>query len=693
MLCNHHQRNIGPSIIFLILSLPISDGSFLLPFESSKKCSLQQKIVTVCQLSDDSNRENEAVAPTLSEALNDIYSDEFKTPKASKKQKQKQQTSQHQRTKGEIKKLKYLMNQDVEKLIESNDPSAVKVAQDNIKRLQKLYVDEDNIDYKPRTLNYNMLVRALGRSKRGDAPNLAEKMLNQMIAKYKKTLDEDIKPNVVTYTEVIDAYARSKKRNAAEHAERILLSMMEQGDNDIGVLPTSITCDVVINAWARRRNNEGAQRAEHILERMEYLRTMGNVDVQPSTYSFATVISAWAKSKSHTEGAERAEYILARMIDFRKKIASSEGGEEYTKNLYPDTVVYNSCIDAWARSGDPRAATKAQAIFNEMEDEAQRGNAHVAPDAITYNTVINCYANSKHVSAAKAAERVLKRMENASDKEGRIAPNTRTYNQVLKCYATSKLPGSPQRADSILRYMLLSRNEEIQPDAISFCTCLDVWAKSKEPGKAEKSYELLQKLIKLYDVTMSERFKPSTMSYNTVLNCCAFSAFAKDNEKKKALSIAVSVFTELKQSTIVKPDAVSYGTLIKCISNLVPKGQVRNKMASDIFIKCTEEGLVNGLVFDEIKRAVPSNVTTKLLSKPIKSRRKKKPLTQWELRDLPRSWKENVTENKPKKRTSQLKKESPSKKKTVKEVKKSEEIPIRPFRRITEPSWQSGKDL
>ena len=581
--------------------------------------------------------------PSLTQALKDIHDDTFK--KQTKKRKTKKKTKP--KTKQEIKTLKFLMNQEVESLIQANDSSASQLAEDNIQTLLQLSETEDNVEYKPRILHYNMLVRAYGKSQREDAPALAEKALKRIFALYEETGDEDIKPSFITYTEVIDAYARSKKKNAAEQAERILLHMMEEAEGGSDILPTSITCDVVINAWANRGTREGAQRAERILERMEYLRTTtkGHNKIQPSTYSFASVISAWTKSGAKTEGAERAEYILNRMVDFKEKMASTEGESEYAERLSPDTVVYNSCIGAWARSGDPRAGMKAEALLHLMEEQSQNGMKNMAPDSITYNTVINCYANSRHITAAKSAEKVLKKMEIAASKDDtaskRIAPNTRTYNQVLKCYASSKLPGAPQRADAILKYMLLSRNQYIQPDLISFCTCLDVWAKSKEAGKATKSYDLLQKLIQLYQLSGNEKLKPTAMVYNTVLNCCAFSAYTEDMEKKKAISIAVSLFNELKQSTITEPDAITYGTFIKCIANLVPVGEVRNRMASDIFKKCADEGLVNALVFDEIRRTVHAGVLARLLSEAMQRGRKKKPFKEWELRDLPRRWRGN----------------------------------------------------
>ena len=97
---------------------------------------------------------------------------------------------------------------------------------------------------------------------------------------------------------------------------------------DEDIAPTSITCDAVLNAWARRGTIEGAERAEQILERMEYIRTKGKrVNIQPTSYSFATVISAWAKAAKigETYSGDRAQHIL--------EIMNQEGPDsEYAKS-------------------------------------------------------------------------------------------------------------------------------------------------------------------------------------------------------------------------------------------------------------------------------------------------------------------------------------------------------------------------
>ena len=144
------------------------------------------------------------------------------------------------RSRSQIKTLKFLMNQDVEKLMHDKDPSAVERAHKNIQKLQRLWKEEQNPCYKPTTLNYNVLIRALAKSGSENAPTLAEKVLEEMES-------DGVLPDAITYTEVINAYARSKDRTAADKAEKILYQMMErleensEGMGDLAL--SSVTCD------------------------------------------------------------------------------------------------------------------------------------------------------------------------------------------------------------------------------------------------------------------------------------------------------------------------------------------------------------------------------------------------------------------------------------------------------------------
>lgn len=670
---------------------------------------------------------------SLSDALGEIYDDELSSSSSSSsssfhKTRKQPSTERYsdsldsptttyipRRNKQQIKKLKFLMNEDVETLIQAKHyTGAVQKAHENLERLQEMLDLEPDPEckqvYKPTTHNWNMLIRAHGKSQTKDAPQKAEIILRQLENIYLQTRDPDVKPTVISYTEVIDSYAKSNSRNSADKAETILFKMMELAEKDDGtydedVAPTSITCDAVLNAWARQGTMQGAERAEQILERMEYIRTRGKsrTKIQPTAYSFATVITAWAKASKpgETFSGERAQHILKRMMEFRKEILAQEGPDsDYAKLLKPDVVVYNSVLDAWARTKTPIAGTKAEEILFQMQEVARMGdgNIHVLPDTITYNSVINCHASSGHINSAKAAEKILKKMEIASRTISAVVPNTLTYNQVLKAYSTSKLPGGTKRADTILRYMIQSGNKNIEPDSFSFTTVLNIWAKSKEPFKAKQAWDILNKMLETYSLTGNENMKPNEVTYNTVLNACAFSAYTPNDEKKNALSIAMTLFDEMRKSDLVRPDSVSYGNMLKCITNLVPKGDIRNKMTIDVFKKCKDEGLVSGMVFDEVRTAVPVPVLTELLSEAIKLRRhggiEENLFSEWSLRDLPKKWKSNVNELRPKKRKTRTNKR-PEADVVVRRQEDSEDTTtvIRPFRNIIETSWQSGRDV
>ena len=66
--------------------------------------------------------------------------------------------------------------------------------------------------------------------------------------------------------------------------------------------------------------------------------------------------------------------------------------------------------------------------------------------------------------------------------------------------------------------------------------------------------------------------------------------YTVETEKKKTISVAIASFNEMVESKITPPGTVTYGTLIKFIVNIVPLVEVRNKITSNIFIKCSNEG-------------------------------------------------------------------------------------------------------
>jgi len=505
--------------------------------------------------------------------------------------------------------------------------------------------------------------------KKPDAGQQAEAVLQEM-------RKHDLVPNIISYTSVMDAYASSsgRRNRAAEEAERVLFQLIDKqtlfyNDNPDDMQISSITCDIVLKAWANRGDVVGAQRAQDILQRLELLGN--NEDIRPTVHSYGTVVHAWATCNGGGLAAENAEAILERLLQPKSKVK-------------PDTVVFNSAINAWANSNDPRAGVRALALLEKMREihNPQTG-FHTAPDSYSYNTVLAAWSHSEEMSGAKETERVLKEMQEAYKKSPDTAPepNTVSFNCVLHAWSRSPLPGAVDRAQAVLEFMIKSNKKNYAPDVISFTSVLNALAKSKEPDKAVRARKLLDTLIQMHAISKRKTLKPSQIPFNTVLNACAFSATdTTDEQKKEALDVAIATFSELQSRD--RPDTVSYGNLMKCYHNLMPPGDERNEVALKLFDDCMKDGLVGELVWTEVRRTVQSRVLSRALNL------KGGPPSTLVVKDLPRSWTKSVRGDK-----LAARRRHQAQAKNLNETAQKNRAPAQRFRSITEPSYTSGKDL
>jgi hypothetical protein len=553
-------------------------------------------------------------------------------------------------SKAKWKKKRFLLIQDVKKLIEQNNAKAPKKAEAMVRRMLTLYEKSGgDSDLRPTLQAYNLWIHALAKSNQANAGQLAEEVLEQMHA-------HDITPDMVTYTSLMDAHAKSRDPDRAQEVLFRLLDSTANGNvpGEVGV--SSITCDTILNAWAQQGTYGSAERAQMILFRLEEWQRN---DIRPTKISYATVMNAWAKVGS-TDAAEHAEALLNRMLKM--------------KGVQPDTVVFNAAINAWATSKDEQGGKRALAILKQMKTLAKVGvDSH--PDIVTYNTVLSAWSHSGDENAAPYAERIVRDMQTAAaENDDAPAPNTVTYNTILNAWSKSKLPGSAPRAQKVLEFMIKSENEAITPDVISFASVLDAWAKSKEPNKGAMCRDLLEQLLEMYETSKRQDLQPTAYTYNAVLNACAFSAMGTSmDEKREALDIAVKTFSSMRKSD-TSPDTVTYGNMLKCLANLMPDDELRSSMALQIFDKCIDDGLVGALAWKEVRRAVPA----KQLQKTYEL---KGLVSSLQVRDLPRKWRKS---NRFDKNASLAKR---------KQTNGHDTSPQTPTAMIIETSVQSDKDL
>ena len=129
-------------------------------------------------------------------------------------------------------------------------------------------------------------------------------------------------------------------------------------------------------------------------------------------------------------------------------------GDEAVK---PDIKSFNSCINAWSRTGGPGAGLRAEqlldrieALYEDTEDD------DIKPNQITYASVIHAHAKSFKKGCGEFAEAILDHMEELYEDDGVVEarPNPIAFSAVLQAWKNSEVGISPPRAEGLLMRML-----------------------------------------------------------------------------------------------------------------------------------------------------------------------------------------------------------------------------------------------
>ena len=155
---------------------------------------------------------------------------------------------------------------------------------------------------------YNEVIRALGRSTRGDAGEMAELVFQRLVARYEAYRDRDTKPDKFTYMSLLGTYARSSGSNPdnALKAEGILREMIDKRDIQD---PGKQLFNEVIEAWASSSHPDAIMHAEALMDLMESLH------IRLETFIFNSLLNVYAKSSETATASQRAMVILRRMHD------------------------------------------------------------------------------------------------------------------------------------------------------------------------------------------------------------------------------------------------------------------------------------------------------------------------------------------------------------------------------------------
>jgi hypothetical protein len=240
------------------------------------------------------------------------------------------------------------------------------------------------------------------------AAEMAERLLDEMIMLHQKH-QWHVKPNTKSYTLVMSAHAHSRNYKAAgPNAERVLRKLQQVHDMEKQLYqqqydrpydtqnpqankrriptPDTVVYNHVIQAYAKDPSITAAHKARDLL-----IEAMSTTDgtVRPDLGLFTGVIAAFAHlaGNSHVSLEERyhaamqAEEVMTAVFrDFQtldhQHATTSRTSSSNTHRVAP----FNACMNAFARSGSPDGAIKAETMLQKLLTEHVDGQGYAAPD-------------------------------------------------------------------------------------------------------------------------------------------------------------------------------------------------------------------------------------------------------------------------------------------------------------------------
>jgi hypothetical protein len=282
---------------------------------------------------------------------------------------------------------------------------------------------------KPNTRSYSLVLNAYAKARHTTSGSRAEAVLRNMIIsheadkqayqeEYEVEYDENnpsanhrriVTPDTVAYTNVIQAYGQSDSPDAADNALRILSELL-QSDKP-ALTPDAFAFANTINAFSRMADQkrspqarlDAAQRAEDVLWLMveevknspDVRNAEGRHPLAGSIVPFNASLNAWARSFT-AESPHRAERLLRQLLDPEL---------QQLVQVYPNTVSFNTCMQAWAKSAKvetssaPERAEELLRLLQELsttsDNDGDMRNSILKPDVQSYVTVMNAYASSR----------------------------------------------------------------------------------------------------------------------------------------------------------------------------------------------------------------------------------------------------------------------------------------------------------
>lgn len=362
--------------------------------------------------------------------------------------------------------------------------------------------------------SYSLLIKAWSCSEAKDAIDRAWEILHRLgLPREAKSalLSQEVIPFNVSIDNFNSMLRLFAKRGKAIEAEALLDKIDElvvEGIMPRG--PDMQSYEAVLEALGRCGDSDAPVRAEALVTRLEVMNEMGG-DFQPSLLAYNILLNCYANAGM----AGKAERLLERLDDADsfsfgstiKAIANSGASQlvsiSRSKSLTDtlgtgNAVIFSHQLKLYAKWG---LGVEAEELIRQMEQQ------QLNPGVIHYTAAVNAWAKSSDDNALSRAEILSKTMEDKFDLD-RAA-----YHALLQNYS---MRGNSKKARRLLQKLLDS--PDVKPNRASFTMVIDAYGRSKSSNAGLKAEELLDQMRELHAAGNNE-VEPDDVTYASVIRC------------------------------------------------------------------------------------------------------------------------------------------------------------------------------
>ena len=202
----------------------------------------------------------------------------------------------------------------------------------------------------------------------------------------------------------------------------------------------------------------------------------------------------------------------------------------YSRNIYPDLLMYNSLLDSWCKQGK-RGLKYVSPVLRQMK------SVGLAPDEVTFNSIINGWCKAGEMAEATAT---LDEM-----RECGLMPNKKTYTSLVQGWGSV---GDPDKAEGVFREMCVAGHA---PDVVAFSILITAYGKAHRLNDAVRVFESM-------DNYGDAAVKRNVYCYNPLIATCA-------NSRDANRSVKAHYFFQKMRLEGIRPDASTKKEMLKVI--------------------------------------------------------------------------------------------------------------------------------